>query len=143
MARREDVENLPYKVYVVVDRDFGKRLTALEQRAPVWVVNTPVNRGAAERLRKERPAESHLTGITLFNDAHGGSPEQLLLSELETIDLHHGSYSADPPYTILEVYGVALSRPIEAALTEFGFNQFRPTANGFWASRPRPEAPER
>jgi hypothetical protein len=137
------MEKSPYKVYVVVDRAFGERLTALEQRDPVWVVNTPVNRRAAERLRRERPAESHLTGITLFNDADGMSPEQLLLSELETIDLHHGSYSADPPYTVLEIYGVALSRPIEAALAEFGFNQFRPTENGFWTSRPYPEPPER
>src|SRR5713226_8715809 len=89
-----------------IDRAFGDRLTALEPRAPLWIVDTSVNRGAAERLRTERPAESHLTGITLFKDDDGLSPEQLLLSELETIDLHHGIYSADPPYTVLEVRGV-------------------------------------
>jgi hypothetical protein len=135
------VEHRPYKVYVVVDRAFGPLLSALEPHTPVWIVNTPLNRATAERLWKEKPAESHLTGITVFNDA-GCSAEELFISELETIDLHHGTHSADPPYTVLEVYGVALTAPIRAALGEYGFNQFRLGTNGFWASRPLPEPPE-
>ena len=74
----------------------------------------------------------------MFNDIVGKSPEDLLLGELETIDLHHGTYSSDPPYTLLEVRGVALSGPIKAALVLSGFNEFRPAADGFSASRQLP-----
>ena len=40
------------------------------------------------------------------------SPEDILVSELDTIDLHHDSY------TILEVLGVPLSERIKAVLFE-------------------------
>jgi hypothetical protein len=130
----------PYKVLVVVDRDFGERLTALESGVPVWIVDTPPNASVAQRLWKKRNQENHLTGITTFRDSVSSSPEDLLISELDTIDLHHGSYSSDPPYTILEVLGVPLSERIKAELSEYGFNEFHPTASGFSAARPTPTA---
>jgi hypothetical protein len=34
---------LPYKVYVVVDREFGEKLAELERAVPVWIVDTPTN----------------------------------------------------------------------------------------------------
>jgi hypothetical protein len=131
----------PYKVFIVVDRAFGDRLVALEARVPVWIVDTPVNRAVVQRLSKERAAENHLTGVTVFTDSDAMSPEQLLLSELDTIDLHHGSYSADPPYTVLEVLGAPLTENIKAALSEYGFNQFQYGMSGFSALRPEPEPP--
>jgi hypothetical protein len=59
---------VPYKVYVVVEREFGEQLAKLPPDAPIWIVNTPPNRAVAERLWKERNQEGHLTGITTFND---------------------------------------------------------------------------
>lgn len=129
---------VPYRVRIVVDRDFGERLAELEPGVPVWIVGTPLNAGVAQRLWKERNQENHLTGVTTFNDSASTSPEDLLISELDTIDLHHGSYSSNPPYTILEVLGTPLSERIKVELTEFGFNKFHPTASGFSAVRPLP-----
>jgi hypothetical protein len=86
---------VPYKVYVVVDREFGEKLAELERGVPMWIVDTPTNKPVARRLWNERPDEDHLTGITTFNDGNSLSPEQLLLSHLDTIELHHGSQSAD------------------------------------------------
>jgi hypothetical protein len=105
---------------------------------PVWVVGTPFNRAVAQRLWKERPQENHLTGITSFNDVESSFPEDLLLSELDTIDLHHGSHSADPPYTILEVFGTPLNDRINAELSQYGFKEFHTDAAGFCAVRPVP-----
>jgi hypothetical protein len=59
---------IPYKVYVVVEREFGEQLANLAPGVPVWIVNTPLNRAVAQRLWKERNRRDHLTGITTFND---------------------------------------------------------------------------
>ena len=129
----------PYRVCVVVDRAFGDRLTLLASRVPLWVVDTPANRVVVQRLRKQRAEESHLTGVTIFTDSAPSSPEELLLSQLDAIDLHHGSSSADPPFTALDVLGTPLTDRIRSALSAFGFNQFLPGENGFSALRPEPQ----
>lgn len=126
---------VPYKVYVVVDRDFGEQLAELEQGAPVWIVDTPTNKPVAQRLWKERPNEGYLTGITTFDDMKSSSPEDMLLAYLDTIDLHHGIYSTDPPYTVIEVLGTPLTTKAKNGLAAYGFSEFRGTSEGFTARR--------
>ena len=128
---------VPYKVFVVVDRQFGEKLSDLEQGVPVWIVDTPTNKPVVERFRKERPDEDHLTGITTFNDVASLSPEDSLLSHLDTIELHHGVYSADPPYTVLETFGAQLTDNAKKVLSEYGFDKFQVTSTGFVTSRPK------
>jgi len=62
--------------------------------------------------------------------------------ELDTIDLHHGSYSADPPYSAIEVLGAELTDPIREALKEYGFKKIAATGGGFIAERDLSEAIE-
>lgn len=130
--------SLPYEVFAVVDRQFGEKIAALPPGSPVWIVGTRINRTVVERLWKERPQESHLTSITVFNDSEGSSTEDLFVSHLDTIDLHHGIHSSDPPYTILEVLGTALTKRIETNLAAFGFNEFTSIREGFRAVRQMP-----
>src|SRR5438132_2523301 len=80
----------------------------------------------------------HLTDITTFNDVASLSPEDMLLGQLDTIDLHHGPHSANPPYTAIEVLGTQLSAKTKNQLSEYGFNEFHITSTGFKASRPKP-----
>jgi hypothetical protein len=124
----------PYKVYVVVDPNFGERLLTLMEGTPIWIVDTPRNSPVVHRLWKDRP-HNHLAGITTFQADSSSSPEAILLSELDTIDLHHGPFSADPPYTQLEVYGTGLSDEIRTELSRYGFNKFEATLEGFRCSR--------
>jgi hypothetical protein len=128
---------IPYKVFVVVDREFGEKLSELEKGVPVWIVDTPINKPVVQRLWKERPDEDHLTGITTFNDAASLAPEDSLLSHLDTIELHHGVYSADPPYTVLEAFGAKLTGNAKSVLSEYGFDKFEITSTGFVTSRPK------
>lgn len=128
-------EPRPYKVIVVVDPDFGERLAALPPAVPVWIVDTPTNRSVAHRLWKERPAQTHLTGITTFSHKPGLTPEEHLIVELSTIHLHHGAYSADPPCAELEIYGAADTAEIRSALGEIGFEVTERTDTGFRAVR--------
>ena len=129
---------IPYKVCVVVDRNFGDRLAEFPRGVPVWIVDTPSNKPVAQRLWKERPDESHLTGITTFNDMESSSPEELLIAELASIDLHHGEHSADPPYTELEVLGTRLTDAARQALAAYGFAEFHENSTGFTAIRCEP-----
>jgi hypothetical protein len=64
------------------------------------------------------------------------SDEDLLISELDAIDLHHGPHSANPPYTILQVVGASLSDRVEAELSRLGFDEFQSSSAGFCAVRP-------
>jgi hypothetical protein len=129
--------DVPYKVYVVVDREFGEKLAELGRSVPVWMVDTPINKPVVQRFWNERPDQDHLTGITTFNDLNSLSPEEMLLGHLDTIELHHGSQSADPPYTVIEVFGAQLTPNAKNVLSEYGFDTFQITSAGFTASRPK------
>ena len=124
----------PYKVIVVVSRDFGERLAALPEGTPVWIVDTPTNSLVAHRLWNERKRD-HLTGITTFQADPSTSPEAALIGVLDGIDLHHGPFSADPPYTQLEVFGTNPSEEVRTELSRYGFNEFESTVEGFLCSR--------
>jgi hypothetical protein len=128
-----------YRVYVVLDREYGDRLSKLAADGPVWIVDTPTNRAVAQKIWTADPNRSHLDGVTTFKTADASSPETALIEQLDTIDLHHGTYSANPPYTVLEIIGATISERIQTELSQFGFDQFQGTAEGFCAVRQLPE----
>ena len=80
-----------------------------------------------------------MEGITTFKFPEGSSPEDILINELDKIDLHHGIYSADPSYTVIEAIGADISDKIKSSFAEFGFDQLVPTPQGFQAIRPLPK----
>ena len=125
----------PHKVRVIVDPAFGERLAGLPASEPAWVIDSPENTPVAHRLWKERSTTSHLAGITTFRPGPSFSAEDELVSQLATVDLHHGEYSASPPYSVLEVIGCSPSERIQTALGEFGFTVQSSTPDGFVAVR--------
>ncbi|MBE7158417.1 MAG: hypothetical protein INR62_08290 [Rhodospirillales bacterium] len=128
----------PYRVHVIVDPASGRRLADLPADEPVWIVAGPINEPIVRQLWQQRLTKSHLDGITMFR-SHG-SPEDAFLGELGTVDLHHGEYSAQPPYSLLEVVGCPPSEEVRSALTEFGFSIIASSPEGFSAQRPIPVA---
>jgi hypothetical protein len=78
--------NEPYRVFVVVDGDYGQRLAELAQTGPVWIVDTPANRTVAQQIWTAHPNRSHLEGGTTFKIAEGTSSEDILINELDTLD---------------------------------------------------------
>lgn len=126
----------PYKVYLVVDRDFDEKSTQIPVGTGVWMSDTINNRLAAERIRGTgHRGESHLTGISMFTMRRDASPEDDLISIMQQVEIHHGRWSADPPYTELEVIGTPLTDRIKAVLSQYGFNEFHTTASGFRSGR--------
>ncbi len=77
----------------------------------------------------------HLTGITSFKYNSETAPDDWLIGILSPVDLHHGEYSHDPPYSILNVIGVEWSEKIQEELSRFGFDKHEETRRGFVARR--------
>jgi hypothetical protein len=128
-----------YGVFVVLDPNYGEHISALIDLGPVWIIDTPPNRAAAQKFWSANPNRDLLDGVTTFKIQSDSSPEDILINELGTIDLHHGIYAADPPFSELEAIGVGLSDKLRSTFSDFGFNQFEVTAEGFRASRPVPD----
>jgi hypothetical protein len=130
------MRNAPYGVFVVLDGEYGTRLSPLVVKGPILVSDTPINRAVAQSFWNAFPDRDHLDGITVFTSKNSVSTEESLLYEIDTIDMHHNAYSADPPYTVLEIIGTPLTAKIESELSRYGFDEFLATAEGFRAVRP-------
>ncbi len=132
---QEETVKAPYRVFVIVDRDYGERLAALPNDEPVWIIDSPANTPVARRLWKERTELDHLRGITTFTSGPECAAEDAFINLLEDIEEHHGEYSAFPPYSILDVTGCLPSERIREALAGFGLVIHSATVDGFVALR--------
>lgn len=99
-------------------------------------MRAPETEEIAERIwRDKRPANDQWNdeGLTLFNG--GTTPEESLVSILDSVELHHGEYSHDPPLPVIDVLGVGVTEPIREALAAVGFTDIRTVGEGFIARR--------
>ncbi len=125
----------PYTVHVIVDPVFGERLREIPLGEPVWIADTEVNRPAYEAVGRERNPESYLVGLSSFKVELTARPEDWLISELADIDLHHGEYSHDPPWSRINVIGAKWTERIQKELGRFGFTAHLVTREGFEATK--------
>jgi hypothetical protein len=123
------------KVALVLDPNFGEKLELLAYQSHVWIIDTPHNQAIAIKYWHTHPHDKTETGITTFKFSTDKTLEELCLGMLDTIDLHHGEYSSNPPYSNLEIVGLPKSEALQSALEELGFKVFEPTAAGFRALR--------
>jgi hypothetical protein len=128
------------RVVVILDPDYGERLREVRPGVAVWIVMSPANEPVVRALRAITDSPEHLTGITGMKIDHDATPEEVLLDELNTIDLHHGPYSSSKPYTALEAIGATLTIDLREALRALGFIEFTENAIGFVARRSEEEA---
>src|SRR5690242_18027652 len=103
-------------VRIILDRDFGDRLIELDPSVPVWIVDSACNGDAVRRLRREDDVKGLRRDVTTFKYSESESNEELLISRLATIDLHHGPDSSSLPFTTLDVIGLPLTHRIRAEL---------------------------
>jgi len=124
----------PATVFVVVNPDYGTRLAQLPRDEPVWILDTPVNRIAAEELWVSTQAEVRSRDVTLFKST-APSAEDHVINHLDTIDLHHGVYSANPPYSAFEIIGAELTDRLRTELALFGLTEITINERGFRSGR--------
>src|SRR5262245_58348546 len=126
---------MPYSVAIVVDRDFGEALAPLARRLHVWACGSEPTRASAEKYRRSDPDYSLERGVTTFKISDEQSSEQMVLSVLADVDLHHGEQSHSPPWDMLEVYGTHPTPAIRDALGAYEVGDIVPFANGFRCTR--------
>jgi hypothetical protein len=128
-----------YVVAIVVDPEFGERVTALLERMPVWMADTETNRTVAGRVRSSptQPGQgieyTDVGGLTTFTVDAIAPPENWCLGILGTVAGHHDRYSHSPGYSALEVYGVAPTSRLRAALAEYRLTEITLLPDGFRA----------
>lgn len=125
-----------HQVAIVVRGDLAPELEALVRHRHVWAVRTPETEEVARRVwsgPETQQADPLAAGLTLFNG--NATAEMSLLSILDTVELHHGQYSHDPPLSIIEVLGTDVTDAIREALAALEFTQIHPSHEGFTALR--------
>jgi hypothetical protein len=123
------------KVTLVLEPDYGDRLASLAAVSHVWVMDTSANRTAALEYWAQNPKPKVETGITTFKSMEDESRWESCLKMLDTIDLHHGRYSSNPPYSVFDVIGCPLTKAVKSAVEDLGFIRFEKMIEGFRASR--------
>ncbi|WP_157653645.1 hypothetical protein [Burkholderia ubonensis] len=128
-------------VALIVDPDFGARIQEVVARVRhTWVVATPANVAVAEQIWRASPNSPGLNmegGVTTFIQ-YGVNRESWCDAILDSVDDHHNSYSGDPGYSILEVYGIPLTNRLQSVLVELGFSVFTSMDYGFCAHKLQP-----
>jgi len=69
----------PYKVFAIVDRNFGEKLLTLPERVPVRIVDTVVNKPVVNRLWQERSSSTRFSNLAAMTARilRGGSPKMI------------------------------------------------------------------
>ena len=100
----------------------------------MWVVETPVNRRAAEaRWAVDAGDQTH--SVTIFTHYEGESIELCAVRLLPVIDEHHGLREGWASDVVLEVFGVTLTIRLRSALKNLGRFDILERPDGFVATR--------
>lgn len=108
-------------VALVFDRDFSTRLHQVAFHTPVWLVETPENRAAAEAEWMRAVEWPHIE-VTLFRSDHD------FRSLLTQVAIHHAVDG-------LDVIGMQLTPDVHEALTRDGFQRIETSGEGFRARK--------
>ncbi len=126
---------------VVVDPNYGDRIEAAAQTAPVWAVASILNKAACVRVwAAHRTVDHRETGaVTCYDVTDQEDRLGNLLAVLPTLQEHHGEIRDDhfsfPNGLVLGVLGLAPTETVTTALKQLGFSAFVGLAEGFNASK--------
>ena len=115
---------MPRNVAIVFEPDYAERLEKLAFHTPVWIVDTPANRAAAELAWQMAIEWPHIT-VTLFRS---DEEWKALLRQIDIIER---------AVDVIDVIGSSLSDDAKTALATHGFEKVDDTTTGFRASKPR------
>lgn len=118
-------------IAIVLDADFGARLSELASRMPVWIVDTPANRASIENEWTRRRRDGAERELSVFRLIDGLSASDHIAALLRTIDRQHGASAEDGPFTTLRIYGASPSDAPTAALRALGGGEPVTTGDGF------------
>ena len=112
---------MPRSIAIVFAEDYSGALERLAFHTPVWLVDTPANREAAEQAWHAANEWPHIS-VTLFRPDHDWS------ALLDQIALHE-------KFDVVEAIGAPLAPSARDALEGAGFVRIEETESGFRARR--------
>jgi hypothetical protein len=129
-----DVEHDALMVVLVVDPAYGDRLWEIAARHDAWVVPGDSNKAVVEEMWAAKTAgDDMIASVTIWSVPMPAVTEEDWVGMLDTIEVHHGDLSSEPPMDTLSVYGAAVTPAITAALRECEYTSVKATKFGFLA----------
>jgi hypothetical protein len=120
-------ESSAIAIGLIVDIEYGERLSALAHEMPIWVISSVTNDPAIEVARKAVGSNS----ITKLMIRIGEDDKDFLHRAINAIDEHHGEASgSDAQYRSLLIYG-ATCAPSRELVSNLGFKSMLPMSYGF------------
>lgn len=116
-------------VALILDPSFGAQLGPLAFHTPVWIVDTPPNRTAAQEAWRSADEWPHIS-VTMFRSLGGHAKKKDWAGLLYQIALQQ-------PFDTVDVIGGEITPSARGALTDAGFTHVEPTANGVRMKRKR------
>ncbi|HEX2832341.1 MAG TPA: hypothetical protein VHW00_04960 [Thermoanaerobaculia bacterium] len=110
------------RLVIVLDEDYSSQLEKLAFSHPVWLVDTPANRTAAEQAWHAAIEWPHIT-VTLFRR-----------QDWDTL-LEQIAFQEKRPVEAMEIIGEPLSDPARNAFLDAGYERFDETDRGFRAKK--------
>jgi hypothetical protein len=127
-------------VAIVLEPDYSARLRDLAFTVPVWLIETPANRRAADEVWMHAQDWPQLS-VTIISDLPPSMRKEDWRRLLDQIELRHGPAAQRFPFDALLLIGTEMTPSLRAALNDTGFGAVEKTADGFRAAKPRPPAP--
>lgn len=119
------------RVAVVLEPE-NEQLQAMASTMPVWAVESPSNRLAAEQFWRKFPSVNQRdVGITLFKTANIAARYDNFSGVLDTVEEHHWGLHQ------LYVFGLKPTDQVREDLQVLGFDAYCNAANGFIATKQR------
>jgi hypothetical protein len=111
----------PYRVTLVVDRNYSFRLLGLALDEPLWVIDSAVNRIVVEKMRAASEGQGDKRVITSFKDCKEMSEEAIAQGMLDTVYEHHGPAAGNRSLTVIRVIGSKQTADITNWFSKEGF----------------------
>src|SRR5437867_8966550 len=100
-----------YAVAVVLDPDAGENIRVLAERFDLWVMPSPANSNIVRQMSESGQAASGK--LTIWSRSFLPTSESDWQGVIDTVELHHGQYSHNPPVSAIEVFGANLTPEAE------------------------------
>jgi hypothetical protein len=117
------------KVKLVLDPNFGDRLSQLPTDQVIWIVHSRVNEEARQKLDNARCSAVTIFGAGCEND------ETVLDAAMEMIDDHHDEFSEEGAWSDLTVIGISLTPSVRELLEGYGASLIEEAGGEIHAAR--------
>ena len=138
-----------HRVALVFELEFAVALPALLRTCHVWLVDSPSNTSAANRIwtgeqdgPPPAPAQATLKPRLSTFLLPKTTPEAALATALDLVEDHHDESGAGPAVSEVLIIGMPLSAAVVAILAHWGYTEVQGVSMGTLALRPSRRADE-